>query len=1008
MKRRPPKTKDEISTKAFYDRRKSMPVTKKENKTLPKRYWTIELVQEKSSIWDDFEAEGKRSSKYRDITESLVKSIFHLKLDGKPNRKTPLRDRTKKEQSGIKNKEIVVERSAKPKGFYIQSDSDEDEQPKNPESLARTGRSNGRRRPSISASELVTPSPKKIVTPQRTLKSVQFSEYKNEDDRIETPTKTKQPGSVNKSRQKDTEKENTVDNTVERKRKKKSKLTRKRAKSDILPRTTFILEDQDVENETLDGGCGRSDENEHVAAEIFPEGENYGGVWGKNWAYATDSGKASIWEDFAVPEVMNGSGRVTRKKLKGFEEKVNYSENKPKKLSISYAQRYRFKLEKERRQREKKKALSRRHSFVALTDLMHTNFNVSYFKEGRYTIPVPTSKEDFVFSAIMQRGTRENPNISNLELFDEISNCVIVPPAPKLKKSRSMENLKQICESDDDGPLFDDYYFKIQRKEAKEYVSKISDLNYKITKTAIENEDLVQLAKKVITKLDKTLNFVKCRIDDVDFDYTIDPKSTKLYSILTEYDDILTDLLLDSFFLNFQTHKMSPDFETKYAIYANPEFDDEQRMFLARKLAFLIRDINNGVQSVDDVAKTITDCFFDTGAALDPSDILVKATNVLKGCMRPNIPRNLEDFFEHCKKYLYMYHSRAGYEIDQTFRYETNKTEARVLATRTWEAGDEIKFISGILADLTPEEEERLNNRDFSVMFSSKRACMCLFTGPARFVNHDCDPTCNFIPVTNGRDITFKVKKKIEVGEELTAFYGDDYFGENNCECMCITCEKLKRGHYAPIETQIIQMLGDEDYQRPRDLRKNKFRAGVNYYEGYGGLKQGNGKLEKKTYIPKKIRTKTEKIVDSESPELRDVSVSPKKKRKTEWQQSEEVSGKYPAFTAAKPMLVWVDPDDPNVPLWWPAIIVPNSQRDETMPEQPQDEDEITIVYLTTPLEFSNVNYTDTRVFDLEKEPYRTFSQHPDFENLQQIAIATQFYKTGELPHRLQWEFFEG
>lgn len=104
--------------------------------------------------------------------------------------------------------------------------------------------------------------------------------------------------------------------------------------------------------------------------------------------------------------------------------------------------------------------------------------------------------------------------------------------------------------------------------------------------------------------------------------------------------------------------------------------------------------------------------------------------------------------------------------------------------------------------------------------------------------------------------------------------------------------------------------------------------------------------------MPKKIRTRTEKIIDSQSPELkRDSSISPKKKRKSEWNGAEEVLGKLPPLNVSKPTLVWVDPDDPSVPLWWPAIIIPNSQRDETMPEEPENEDEITIVYLTTPLE---------------------------------------------------------
>jgi hypothetical protein len=89
-----------------------------------------------------------------------------------------------------------------------------------------------------------------------------------------------------------------------------------------------------------------------------------------------------------------------------------------------------------------------------------------------------------------------------------------------------------------------------------------------------------------------------------------------------------------------------------------------------------------------------------------------------------------------------MYHSKAGFEIDRTWRYQSNKVESRLRSTKDWQVGDEIKNLSGIIVQLTPEEEKMLENRDFSVMFSSKRNSMCLFAGPARFVNHDCEPNC--------------------------------------------------------------------------------------------------------------------------------------------------------------------------------------------------------------------------------------------------------------------------
>ncbi|KAI8925568.1 hypothetical protein BC831DRAFT_401068 [Entophlyctis helioformis] len=145
----------------------------------------------------------------------------------------------------------------------------------------------------------------------------------------------------------------------------------------------------------------------------------------------------------------------------------------------------------------------------------------------------------------------------------------------------------------------------------------------------------------------------------------------------------------------------------------------------------------------------------------------------------------------HARRYLSIYMPKAGFEIDRTNRYKNSrKAEARIVATKSWMPGDEIRLCSGVFAELSPEEENSLAQRDFSVMFSTKRHCMGLFLGPARFVNHDCVSNCKFIPHGGSNGICFKVIRHIEVGDEITCYYGDNYFGDNNCECLCESCEK--------------------------------------------------------------------------------------------------------------------------------------------------------------------------------------------------------------------------
>ncbi|KAI9734501.1 MAG: Histone-lysine N-methyltransferase set9 [Cirrosporium novae-zelandiae] len=156
-------------------------------------------------------------------------------------------------------------------------------------------------------------------------------------------------------------------------------------------------------------------------------------------------------------------------------------------------------------------------------------------------------------------------------------------------------------------------------------------------------------------------------------------------------------------------------------------------------------------------------------------------------------------FIRHMKKYIQIYLPDCPFEVSTTNRYTIVTQEAAVTARRAIQKGETIKYLSGTLVSISPQEEKDLdlNRKDFSIVLSSRKKTPSLFLGPARFANHDCDANCRL--VTKGSDgMGIVAIRDIDVGEEITVSYGDDYFGVNNCECLCHTCELAARNGWTP------------------------------------------------------------------------------------------------------------------------------------------------------------------------------------------------------------------
>ncbi|KAI3618592.1 histone-lysine n-methyltransferase set9 [Moniliophthora roreri] len=180
--------------------------------------------------------------------------------------------------------------------------------------------------------------------------------------------------------------------------------------------------------------------------------------------------------------------------------------------------------------------------------------------------------------------------------------------------------------------------------------------------------------------------------------------------------------------------------------------------------------------------------------------------------------KQINAFATHASRYFELYQPFGSIEISHTSRYShrTGKSELCILATKSLAPGTVITELKGSMANLTDEEDRELKRtdlrtsdirRDFSVIHSKSMKKNHLFLGPARFVNHDCDNNCELF--REGRYITFRVIKPITVGEEITAHYGDGYFGKRNRHCLCETCEKKGRGGYAPVQEDEAAQMSD-------------------------------------------------------------------------------------------------------------------------------------------------------------------------------------------------------
>jgi histone-lysine N-methyltransferase SUV420H len=244
--------------------------------------------------------------------------------------------------------------------------------------------------------------------------------------------------------------------------------------------------------------------------------------------------------------------------------------------------------------------------------------------------------------------------------------------------------------------------------------------------------------------------------------------------------------------------------------------------------------------------------------------------------------KDQEQFKRHLRRYVNIYMPDCPFEVTSTNRYTITEHEASITARRDINPREEIKYLTGVQVAMTEEQEQKLElaRKDFSLVISSRKKTRSLFLGPARFANHDCDANAKLS--TKGYDgMQIVAVRPIETGEEITVSYGEDYFGDNNEECLCHTCESRQQNGWAPMKRvekdDESEAEEEEKVVVVAELEEQEPASATVQDTGSSGTKRSHESLQddsEKPSSPSK-RIRIEETVSTETPAISPPAISP-------------------------------------------------------------------------------------------------------------------------------------